>query len=113
MTRGMDGCLWVFGEEEWREFQKLLTPKSPLDADRLRLERIFVGSAVECTTDPQGRVSIPQNLRDIAGITDEIIVVGVNNKVELWSKERYDSFMARHTNEKIEALLVTTQNPTA
>jgi MraZ protein len=104
MTRGMHGCLWIFGEEEWREFQKTLTPKSPFDNAGLKLERIFVGSAVECTTDLQGRVPIPQNLRDIAGITDEIWVVGVGAKVEIWSKQRWDAFNEEYSDDAIEAL---------
>jgi MraZ protein len=109
----MDGCLWIFGEDDWREFQKMLTPKSPLDADYVRLERIFVGSAVECTTDPQGRVLIPQDLRDLAGINDEILVKGVNNKVELWSKERHDAFMQKYDDKEIEALGRAIQPSTA
>lgn len=104
MTRGMHGCLWIYGEEEWREFQKMLTPKSPLDGQGLKLERIFVGSAVECTTDPQGRVLIPENLRTAAAIVDDIWVVGVGAKVEIWSKDRWEEFNNAHTDDVIEQL---------
>lgn len=104
MTRGMHGCLWIYGEEEWREFQKMLTPKSPLDGQGLKLERIFVGSAVECTTDPQGRVSIPENLRTAAAIEGEIWVVGVGQKLEIWSKDRWEEFNNAHTDDVIEQL---------
>jgi MraZ protein len=100
----MHGCLWVFSDDEWREFQKTVTPKTPWDSDGLRLERFFVGSAVECTTDTQGRVIIPEDLRAMAGITDETYVVGVGKKVEIWSKSRYDEFKNSHTDEVIQQL---------
>jgi MraZ protein len=104
ITRGMHGCLWIFSEDEWREFQKMLAPESPLDGQRLKLERFFVGSAVECTPDPQGRIFIPQNLRDYAGITDEIWVVGLGNKIEIWSSARWEEFNNSLTDPVIEEL---------
>lgn len=104
LTRGMHGCLWVFADEDWREFQKMLTPKSFLDGKGLKLERFFVGSAVECTPDGQGRIAVPQNLREYAGIEDDIWVVGLGSKVEIWSSARWDEFNNTLTDDVIEEL---------
>lgn len=104
LTRGMHGCLWVYSEEQWREFQQMLTPKSPLDSAGLKLERFFVGSAVECSPDAQGRIFVPQNLRDHAQIVDDIWVVGLGNKVEIWSNARWNEFNNALTDEVIEEL---------
>ena len=104
LTRGMHGCLWLFSEDEWREFQKMLAPRSPLDSNGIRLQRVFVGSAVECVPDGQGRVFIPQNLREVAGITDDIYVVGLSGKVEIWSGAKWKQFNDDTTDEVIEML---------
>lgn len=112
LTRGMHGCLWIFSDEAWREFQGLLVPKSPLDGRGLKLERFFVGSAVECNPDPQGRIAIPQNLREYAGIEDDIWVVGLGNKVEIWSDARWSEFNNALTDDVIEELGADLFTPT-
>ncbi len=104
ITRGMHGCLWLFSDDEWREFQKMLAPEWLLDSKGLKLERFFVGSAVECTPDGQGRIFIPQNLRDYAGVVGDIWVVGLGNKVEIWSSARWEEFNNSLTDEVIEEL---------
>ncbi|MHB1459379.1 MAG: division/cell wall cluster transcriptional repressor MraZ, partial [Armatimonadota bacterium] len=89
ITRGMHGCLWVFSDDEWRTFQSTMTPKSYLDSRGIKLERFFVGSAVEGIPDAQGRIALPQNLRDYAEITEDIEVVGLGAKVELWATHKW------------------------
>jgi len=104
LARGMHGCLWVFGEEEWRGFQTMMTPTSPLDSRGLKLERFFIGSAIECVPDAQGRIFIPQNLRDYAGIVDDVWLVGLGNKVEIWCSARWQEFNNALTDDVIEQL---------
>jgi MraZ protein len=104
LTRGMHGCLWIFSEEEWREFQNKVAPKSFLDGRGIKLERFFVGSAVECMPDGQGRIAIPQNLREYAGVVDDIWVVGLGKKVEIWSDAKWQEFNSSLTDEVIEEL---------
>lgn len=104
LTRGMHGCLWIFSDDEWVEFQKLMTPKSPLDGKGLKLERFFIGSATECSPDPQGRIPVPQDLREYAAIEDDIWIVGLSNKVEIWSHARWAEFNASLTDDVIEEL---------
>lgn len=106
MTRGLHGCLWVFSEKAWPMVQQKLTPKSLLDVRGIKLERYFLGAACECVPDKQGRVAIPQILMDHAGIDDgdSIWVVGLTDKVEIWSKTRWDEFNAGLTDEVIAEL---------
>ena len=81
-----------------------MTPKSFLDSRGIKLERFFVGSAVECIPDGQGRIALPQNLREYAEITDDIEVVGLGAKVELWASHKWDEFNSALTDEVIEEL---------
>jgi MraZ protein len=113
MTRGLHGCLWVFSGKLWPEIQKTLVPHSLLDTRGVRLERYFVGSAVECTPDRQGRVNIPPLLLAHAGVTPEsgIWIVGLSDKVEIWSKPRWEEFNSTMTDEIIEELQRPARGP--
>jgi len=106
MTRGLHGCLWIFPGASWPEIQKGLVPKWLLDMPRVKLERYFVGSAVECAPDRQGRVAIPPLLLAHAGIGPEsdIWIVGLSDKIEIWEKRRWEEFNASMTEEIIEDL---------
>ena len=106
MTRGLHGCLWVFSERIWPQIQQKLTPKSLLDARGLKLERYFLGAACECAPDKQGRIAIPRMLLDHAAIKpgEEIWIVGLTYKVEIWSKTAWDAFNASLTEDVIAEL---------
>jgi MraZ protein len=103
-TRGMHGCLWVFEQAEWDKVLEKLGSESLVDSRALTLQRFFLGAATECDLDPQGRLTIPPVLRDHAGLTKDILVIGACNKIEIWSKERWDAFNATVTDEKLEEL---------
>lgn len=106
MTRGMHGCLWVFPERTWPEIQQKLTPKGLLDERGLKLERYFLGAACECAPDRQGRVAIPQILLNHAGIkaNQDVWVIGLTDKVEIWDKSRWDTFNDSLTDDVIAEL---------
>ena len=100
----MDTCLWIFSDDKWREFQKMVAPKNFLDRAATKLERWFVGSAVECTPDVQGRVFLPQDLREYAELDGDVWLVGLSDKVEIWSSKRWAEFNSSCTDEVIEQL---------
>jgi MraZ protein len=106
ITRGLHGCLWVFPGKQWSDIQKTLVPSSLLDSRGIKLERFFVGSAVECAPDKQGRVAIPPMLLSHAAITPEsgIWLVGLSDKIEVWNKARWEEFNAGLTDDVIEEL---------
>ncbi len=113
LTKGLNGCLWIFSDREWPEVQQKLTPKSFLDQKGIMLERFFLGSAVECAPDRQGRVAIPSHLLNYAGIEMEgdIWVVGLSDKIEVWSKTRWEKLNAGLTDDVLAQLADSTLPP--
>jgi MraZ protein len=104
VTRGLQGCLWIFTREEWDRLVKKLEPSSLVNSDALALQRYFMGSASEAALDNQSRLAIPSLLREIAAINREVVVVGASTRLEIWSRERWDEFNAQLTDERIESL---------
>lgn len=92
ITKGFDECLFVFDSKEWENFRLKLAGNALKKKDYRKLQRIFIASANECTLDKQGRVLISPPLREYAGIEKEMIIIGVSNRVELWSKEKWDDY---------------------
>lgn len=90
ITLGLDGCLFAYPKEEWLLFvEKLKT--LPGTKEARQLQRYFMSCAAECEVDKQGRILIPAKLREVAAMDKDIVFVGVLNKVEIWSKERWDN----------------------
>ena len=91
ITKGMDGCLFVYPENEWEAFEEKLRTL-PLTNKKARdFKRFFLGSAVDGEIDKQGRVLISSSLRTYASLEKEVVLAGVLDKVEIWSKEAWDA----------------------
>jgi len=101
ITKGLDRCLFVFREDAFRAMEDKLQAQPTLDRHAIRLQRWFCAEAVETQVDNQGRVAIPGNLRDFAGITEEVVIIGTSNKIEVWSKAGWDGLNADVTDEDI------------
>jgi MraZ protein len=92
VTRGLDTCLFMFSEEEWRS-QETKFKSVPFTKQQARtFNRLFFSGAVEVTFDAQGRILIPQYLKDFAGIKRDVVIVGVSNRIEIWAKEKWSEF---------------------
>lgn len=89
VTLGLDGCLFVYPENEWQDFVKELR-ELPGSKEARKLQRYFMAGAAPCDVDKQGRVLIPASLREKAGLEKDIVFVGVMSKIEIWSKELWD-----------------------
>ena len=89
VTVGLDGCLFVYPINEWEVFVEQLKDL-PGQAQGRRLQRYFMSLAAECEIDKQGRFLIPIKLRELVGIDKDVVFAGVINKIELWSKEKWD-----------------------
>ena len=90
MITRMDNCLFAYCMDEWTEIEnKILHLPQKSDAIR-RFQRIFIGSCQECKCDAQGRVLIPPALKKYAELEKEIVLVGVINRFEIWSKAKWD-----------------------
>lgn len=90
VTKGMDGCLFVFANSEWEVFAEKLHDLPMINKEARQFTRFFLAGADSVQTDKMGRILIPSNLRDYAGITRDAVLVGVGSRVEIWSKERWE-----------------------
>jgi MraZ protein len=91
ITKSMDSCLEGYTKQDWLQFvDKALGLPGDTQQVRSYLRR-RVGSSVECEVSRQGRVSIPQTLREYAGLNKEIVIVGIANKLEIWAKDKYEA----------------------
>lgn len=93
MTRGLDNCLFLFPAEEWRLLEAKLKTLPLTKSDARQFVRFLFSGATECELDKQGRINVPQNLRDYAHIEKEAVVIGVSSRVEIWSKEKWESYV--------------------
>ena len=90
ITKGLDGCLFVYSQEEWKTIEESFRNKPLTSKDARHFARFFFAGACECEVDKQGRILIPTNLREYAGIDKDVVSVGVLNRVEIWSKDRWN-----------------------
>jgi MraZ protein len=92
ITRGLDRCLFLFPEDEWRAQENRFRALSFTKAEARRFNRFYFSGAVELSCDRQGRVLVPQYLREFAGIKRDVVLVGVSNRIEIWNKEGWQKF---------------------
>ena len=84
VTPGLDKCLFVFTVKEWDKIAEKLANSSMLQADTRSINRYLLGGAVEVGVDAQGRILVPDFLKDRAGLTGKVTIVGVYSRVEIW-----------------------------
>lgn len=91
-TRGLEQCLFVFPAAEWRHLEEKLRTLPMTQKDARAFLRLLFSGASECEADKQGRVMLPQHLREYAGLEKEVVVIGVSTRAEIWSKERWEAY---------------------
>lgn len=90
ITKSLDKCLWLYTPERWNELQtKLMENTSSFSERNRKIRRYLLGSAQEVEFDKAGRISIPQLLREYAGLSKDCVIVGVDRYIELWDAEAY------------------------
>lgn len=92
LTKGLDNCLFVYPMNEWRNLEEKLKSLPLTRKDARAFVRFFFAGATECTLDKQGRILIPANLREHCKLKSEAVIIGVSNRVEIWSKEMWESY---------------------
>ncbi len=107
ITRGLDNCLFLYPIEEWKILESKLKELPITSKNARSFTRFFFSGADQSNLDKQGRISLPQNLRDYADLNKEIVIIGLANRIELWSKEKWDEFMieAEESHEDIAATM--------
>ncbi len=98
-TKGFDRCLFLYPKHEWERIVNKINERLTFTKkeDRSFL-RMFISPATEQTVDRQGRIAIPQSLREYAGIKKEIVTLGAVNRIEIWSEENWNRY--KEENEK-------------
>ncbi|WP_438351628.1 division/cell wall cluster transcriptional repressor MraZ [Paenibacillus sp. FA6] len=92
VTRGLDQCLFVYPREEWTLLEQKLKSLPLMKSEARAFTRFFFSGATECEWDKQGRVNLPGNLRDYAKLDKECVVLGVSNRMEIWSKPIWNEY---------------------
>ena len=108
VTRGLDKCLFMFPEEEWRTQENKFKAISFTKQQARTFNRLYFSGAVEVTFDIQGRILLPQYLKDFAQIKREVVIVGVSNRIEIWAKDKWEKFYgnSRQSFEEIAEKLM-------
>lgn len=101
ITKGLDGCLLIYDNNEWNHFEEQLKELPSSQKAARQFVRFFLAGASEVELDKQGRILIPGNLREFAELMKDVVLVGVGKKIEIWDKTRY---MESATDEDMDAI---------
>lgn len=89
-----DNCLWAYPAAEWAKIEEKVAALPQFKEEVKALQRVFISAAVECPIDKPGRILLPPTLRDYAAIGREVVLAGMINRIEIWSKERWNAVFA-------------------
>ena len=89
VTKGLDGCLFVFPNDRWAAFEEKLEKLPLTNKSARQFSRFFVSGATPCELDKQGRVLLPQTLRGFASLEKDVVLAGMLNRIEIWSKSKW------------------------
>lgn len=89
LTRGLDGCLFLFSTREWESFAAKLSQLSFVKQDSRGFVRLFLSGASEVESDQLGRILIPEYLKEYAQLDKKIIIAGLFNRLEIWDFEKW------------------------
>ncbi len=99
LTKGLDGCLFVLSETGWDHLRRKINA-FPLSKSK-GLQRFFFAGATEVEPDKQGRILIPQNLCEYAGLEKDVTFVGTAARAEIWSRSKWEEVNAELTEESL------------
>lgn len=109
ITRGLDGCLWAFGRSEWEVMAEKISKLPTTNQAARNFSRFMFSSAFDSIPDRQGRILLPQNLREYADIQNETIIIGVMNKLEIWSPVKWTDVVTA-VEQDTEAIVAQLQD---
>ena len=93
VTRGIDSCLFVYPKETWLKITSKLNELSFTKKDVRSFQRFFLSAATVCEFDKQGRINITSPLIDYADLSKECVIIGVNDRIEIWSLDKFNSYL--------------------
>ena len=89
---GLDNCLSIFTVKEWEKVSNKLSDSSMLASDNRSFSRFMFGQAVIADVDANGRILIPENLKIRSGLTNKVVVIGVQNRAEIWNEKAWSDY---------------------
>ena len=89
VSKGMDDCLYVYANDDWKIFEGKLASLPLMSEEARQFARFFLSGAQAVTVDKQGRILMPQDLRDFAGLEKDVVLAGMGSRIEIWSLERW------------------------
>ena len=92
ITKGLDGCLFGFSQNEWNNFEEKLKTLPLTNKNARDFVRFFLSGAIECEIDKQGRFLIASNLREYANLEKEAVITGVGTRIEIWNKDKWKAY---------------------
>ena len=92
LTPGLDNCLFAFATKEWQKISEKLSTSSMLASDNRSFNRFMFGGAVEAEVDTIGRILIPDFLKDRSNLKTRVVLIGVQNRVEIWNEKAWDEY---------------------
>lgn len=92
ITKGLEGCLFIYSMSEWNMLVEKLKKLPFTKKDARAFLRFFLSGAQECTFDKQGRIAIPLPLVNYASLKKECVIIGVNDRLEVWSEDKFNDF---------------------
>lgn len=103
VTKGLDGCLAIYPEREWEGLEERIRAL-PMSKSR-DLQRFFFSAAFDAELDAQGRILLPGNLREFAGLTKEVTIIGASNHAEIWDSGKWTDYNEGITDDRVMAAM--------
>ena len=100
ITKGLDGCLFGFSQNEWTNFEEKLKTLPLTNKNARDFVRFFLSGAIECEIDKQGRFLIASNLREYANMEKDVVIIGVGTRLEIWNRDKWKTY---NSDENISA----------
>lgn len=99
ITNGLDGSLFIFAEKQWTEIAEKLAQNGFGNADSRSFNRVMLAHAFETDIDAQGRILIPDTLKDGAGLTTSVVLAGMYSRIEIWDETKWKEYSKKSLGE--------------
>ena len=101
VTKGMDGCLFAFSNDDWKVFEEKLKALPITNKNARKFARFFLAGSAEVELDKQGRILLPQHLREFGEIDKDVVLVGVGSRIEIWDRDKWN---AENSDDDMDAI---------
>lgn len=106
ISKGIESCLFVYTNEAWEEFEHKITSLPLLDKEARQLSRFFLAGAAQMELDAHGRILVPTNLREYAGLEKDVTLIGMGSRVEIWDTAKWLENNAELDMEQVTGALL-------